>query len=792
MPITYTPRKNRPGYVAPPPEESKSLIQRGFEAYNTPIVDLLGLGESVDTLAQPGLDDSKLMAQIKGFGAGALEAITPALTAQAASFAAGIPAISVPANLAIAAQGAKELITADTLFGKAMGGVGLVGGGAGAADAVRKFRAAKAAVANNLLAKAKEEAALAPAEVPAALQQMAAATNAPAPPIGTLKFPTAKLPGVSQLPVPEQPGLFDTLLTDTSPAAIPETPTLPRKPVEGGAIPVRIQSKKDVLGEAYPKTQAAEKAGDIPKTDPFYAVDDRGRPITPARMQGMALAATKSKKPVPPKADIVPGPAELTSDDLRKLSPDDQMNALTDLVNKFQAKGPRGGSTVSAFGAGQLANVIKIAAENPAFIRAVTTITGAGIGAGTSEDPVTGAVVGGMIGLGAPSVLRAINNARVTGSGKGVVEKFNDQIDTFMRMLPDFQRFSYLSKPLPLFMNSVIGPWGAIVMHGLEDAVRGDKRGIDLLMLALNPKKFPKEYIKSFPKAKELIHSAAERTEGVMGEIGPSWYRTVTTYPGVAMTAGDEAARVLAKMAGYTDDEARAMTLTSEPYTSVGVGISRLKKGAINRETGKRTWLLDMNLPFYRTNMNQLEQGLERTPFVGIWMNKYAKKVPAAWQQQLAQQVIGGSVGTVGYMIGEETPKEDAKYVLKFINNFGGQYGALASAGFMMGQASARGLSDWRALTAELTQALPMPSTQPITDVMQPLGAVTGFGPAPTAQQRSKGTWVGDIKVPSGFIPGILDPEDPLTGLLVGAALPKETPPPPTPSGIYYIPRAQR
>lgn len=677
-------------------------------------------------------------------------------------------------------------------------------------------------------ALAKEEAAATqatPEEAVSTMQELAAATDKPAPQIAPLKFPTAKLPGKSQAPVAEQASLlgepaevvqhprtlaqqhFEEPLPPVTPESVAKAkaaaanelaqheaaqaafgeqqaakqieeeaktarkgfkvvePTAAPTVAEGGAIPVRLQKKSDVLGEAYAKTQAAEKAGEIPKNDPFYAKDKRGRPITPARMQGAALAESKAGKPVPPKTDVAPGPKVMTSDYLAKLTPDQQMDELTKLVNDFKAKqgkGPKGGSTVSAFGAGQLDNMIKIAAENPAFTRAMTTLAGAGIGAGTSDDPLTGALVGGAIGLGAPTALKAINAARASGLGdtESIAAKGKEVLDTFAWMLPDFQRAALLSKPLPLIMNSIVGPWGSIVMHGLEDAVRFDQRGIELLKLALNPKNFPKGYFEAIPRAHELIGEAAERTEGLLGRGGPQWYKTVTQYPGVAMTAGDEAARELAKLAGYTDEEARVMTLTSEPYTSGGAAISKFKKGATNRETGGRSWLIDMSLPFYRTNMNQLEQGMERVPFLGMWMNKYAKATPAAWQQQLAQQVIGGGVGTVGYMLGEQTPPEDAKYVLKFINNFGGQYGAIASAGFVMGQASQRGLSDWKALTRELSQSMPMPSTQPITDAMQNVGAALGV----------EGS---EYKMPSGFVPGILDPDDPLTGLLVGAVVPK-------------------
>lgn len=601
------------------------------------------------------------------------------------------------------------------------------------------------------------------------MQDMADVANKPGPQLGKVDFPTSKLPGKSQLPDEIQASLLETPKEEVPlpPGALTDAV----KQSEGGAIPARLfKSRLDAAGENYGAIKEAKLAGE--------KVPEEGRAIA-----GKAAAAEKRAAGVIPAAKVPEkGPAAdlgPTYDDLAKMSKKEQEKQLTDLVQKFK-NNPKGGSTLSAFGGGQMENALKIAVENPAFTRALTTVVGAGVGAETSDDPLTGAVVGGGIGFGAPSVAKLINAARTGNINKqnaeSVVSHFKDVLDTAMRMMPDFQRAALLSKPLPLIINSVVGPWGSIVMHGLEDAAILDPRGIKLLKLALNPKNFPREYMHSLPKAHELIGSAAERTEGLMGQQGPNWYRTMTQYPGVAMTAGDEAARDMAKAAGYTEEEARVMTLTSEPYTSGGAGLSKLKKGSINRDTEKRGWLFDMALPFYRTSTNQVEQGLERMPFVGIWMNKYAKSKPAAWQQQVAQQMIGGSTGYVGYLLGEETPPEDARNVLKFINNFGGQYGALASAGFMMGQASARGSSDWKALTNEVASALPMPSTQPVNDAMQNVGALFGEG---------------DFKMPSGFVPGILDPEDPLTGLLVGAVAPKSAgaDKPVTSNRFKYVPQ---
>jgi hypothetical protein len=401
------------------------------------------------------------------------------------------------------------------------------------------------------------------------------------------------------------------------------------------------------------------------------------------------------------------------------------------------------------------------------------TIGAAGGAAANPEDRLKGALLGGTAGVMAPTAARmAINAFRQNpsaGNAETVAAKAQDALSSFMNMLPDFQRASLLSKPIPLAANAWVGPWGSIVMRGVEDAVQLNDKGFKLLKLALNPKNFAKEWTTAVTsgRAKELIHSASERTEGMMGKgaeklLGTKAgkaYRTMTEYPGIMMTAGDDAARKLAVLAGYTEDEARAITLTSEPYSAGGRGISKFKKGAITKG-GKRSWYVDMALPFYRTNVNQIEQSLDRTPAIGLLWNRYAKDIPETLlgSPQLAKQIVGTGVTGISYMLGTAVPKEDARITVKFLNNFGGQYGALASAAFMMGQASREGKSELGALTQDIIQSLPMPSTQPITDLSNIIRAAKGEK---------------EFKWPAGLTPGILDPEDPLTKVVIGALAPK-------------------
>ena len=550
---------------------------------------------------------------------------------------------------------------------------------------------------------AKEAGAFTPAEIPAVLQKMAAVTNTPAPPTGTLKFPTAKLPGVSQPPILEQPGLLDT-------PTIPETPGL-RQPVEGGAIPVRIQSKADVLGEAYPKTQAAEKAGDIPKTDPFYAIDDRGRPVTPARMQGMALATTKPKKPVPPKADIVPGPAELTSDDLKKLSPDARMQVLTDLVNKFKNQ------------KGEIDPAI--------LIRLGLTSAGAATGAAMSpEDRLKGALLGGAAGLGAgvaAGKLPVLLGRAGGPSGRTV----RDIAQPVTGRVANYIRGSLLSDPRGLFINSVLGPSGSNFWGGVEEltkgALTGDRARADTgrraVASAMNIPGWLKTFSTKFGDALDTLHDV----EGRAGEIERIGERTkwdkVVEFPATLMLTGDLTAAEKLTESGVPEHLMRVFTNTAEPQRELWRTIANFPRGEYSA-------MKRVLAPFVRTAANIMESGTERTPILGDIINIMGKsELRKPVGEQIIQEGIGVVVFGLGYAAGVMTDPDTNK-VLKVrnaVSNLGGHYSLLSGAGFAAGQAVRAGRNPYTAVVTEFEQGMPLPSTDPIRNMATAVGkAVTG------------------------------------------------------------------
>jgi len=423
----------------------------------------------------------------------------------------------------------------------------------------------------------------------------------------------------------------------------------------------------------------------------------------------------KYGKPEAPKAPAGKGP---TNEDIAKMSPEDQTKTLTEIVAKVKKQGKRGLKNQKGIAANELMQSLGMGA------------VGAVAGSMTSDDPVIGGLIGFGSGFFAPSAVRAAihyldGNENLRGSAlnkarKDVADKVKDTFKNYsLHMLPDAYRASLLTGMPAIPINAWVGPYGSSLMAAIEHTMGGDPRGLRALK-ELSPVQFLKEYKKSWNEAAELIKSSHERTEGVIGKEGPLWFRKAVSVPAQTLTAGDLAARNLLKRAGFSDEEARIITLTSEPFSGWGgaIGAFRKKKSEL---TGKPSLLANMVLPFYKTNVNQLEQGLIRLPFAGPLLRKHWNYMAPSVQQEVAQQIISGSAAGVSFAIGYGMADRDPwtiRQTLKIINNFGGQYGASSALGFIAGQAYAKGDNPWTAVaTGFVRRDMPVPNADAIWDV---------------------------------------------------------------------------
>lgn len=550
---------------------------------------------------------------------------------------------------------------------------------------------------------------------------------------------------------------FKAGMPDDHPANMaPEAPT---------SAPAKLyKSPLEAAGEGYGAIKAAKAAGE--------KVPEEGRAIAGKAAQRLRKEADAAKAQLPPEVQPVFDKAldKSYSDfgDLAKMSPEEQEKILAEEVARFKA-GKKGGTTL--YSGIDPAGFWELAKRNPEFLGRMGLAAGGALAgaAMTPDDPLVGALVGGSAGAFGPSVAKALI-ARVRmnpHASQNTIEvaanKVKDYAESFMRALPDYQRFALLAHPINLPINMWVGPYGSAVMASLEHILANDSRGWEALK-QLSPRNFGRMWYQSIKEAEYRIANAEERTEGQLAQAGPAWWRQMSSLPGQGMTAGDIAIRDILKNAGFSEEEARRITLTNEPRSGPGHAFAELKKSA-KTEGGKRSWLINMMMPFYRTATNQMENSFERLPAgIGLLYQKYAMDVQDPRNIQIAQQLISNfGVTPLSFGLGTIVPKEDSKYVVKFLNDFGGQYGNIAAAAFVAGQAYQGGKSEIGAVTARGLRDLPLPDTQVPAEMITYLRALLvgdkELAPPWASGEESK----GKVKVGSTLLPGELNPNVPLS-----------------------------
>jgi hypothetical protein len=491
--------------------------------------------------------------------------------------------------------------------------------------------------------------------------------------------------------------------------------------------------------------RAAGKAGGEARAELAKAMKEavaKGEPI-PSFLQKQAEAAA-------PKAAALKGKGP-TSDDIAKMSPEEQDSILKKVVAEFKGK-----------------VVDEKGAINPQLISQLgLSVAGAAAGAATTpDDPLMGAVLGGAVGFSTPTVFRAMyqrKNAMPQGRARQQVEKAlgqytRDYAKGFSavmeagakrayKLLPDYMRASYLARLPNLTINAWAGPYGAATMGAIESAMAGEAKGFKALAgLYAHPIRNAKDFFgDSMREARGRVTDSMERGDiADAAALGEGTMKKVLTAPATFMTAGDIGARKILMKAGFTEPEARALTLTSEPNIP-NIGAFTKAKG----KKGERWMVAKLMLPFYRTAQNQIEQSALRVPLVGSALRKAWALAPETKLQSAAKGGITGVVVYGSYQLGQETDPANAPWVLKLLNNFTGPYGASASAAFMAGIASQKG-KGIPAATSEgilkyITTGLPLPSTDFIEELIV-MGADLAEGNMP--------------QLPYGTVPPILSSQN--------------------------------
>ena len=476
--------------------------------------------------------------------------------------------------------------------------------------------------------------------------------------------------------------------------------------------------------------KAAEKGDRVMERTPGTWVlvsPSKPAPTVPPGGVQQAVQETSGAGPVlrAPELPVAPLDAPAPSTATQKLTPEELKPRLVKPVKKEGS----GGTTLGA-GFGAFQALPELMQKYPGFApRLILGGSGAAAGALMNpDDPLVGALIGAGAGAALPSIVNGLRALGVSGNDIPELpytppEKLREWVPIIGRIIPDYVRFSYLTSIKGLPANAVVGPWGAAFFGALTKALAGDQRGGAALKVLWNPVNVLREMQKAGPEAIELVNRAeagdalirAEITPDALQQL-PAAMRNTIRFPAYKMTQGDIGVRNILKNVGFSEDEAREITLTAEPFLPIMQGLVNMRRNSAFAHT---------LLPFVRTPANIAEQGAARIPVFGFAVQKWREKEGAqaiGTQEQIWQQVIGGLMFVAGYATGANMDPSSASIWRRYISNAAGQYSLLASIGFAAGQSVKRG-SD-TAFSNELGQAFPLPTTEPITDLYDAVSKV--------------------------------------------------------------------
>jgi hypothetical protein len=410
-----------------------------------------------------------------------------------------------------------------------------------------------------------------------------------------------------------------------------------------------------------------------------------------------------------------------------------------------------GGGSIAGSGLGGLQNILSTAARHPEFASRVGLVgAGAVIGgmADPLDNPLLSAAMGAGFGLITPATVNALKNlgtpkeaiAAVTTPHPDAPQTIAEAAKRLFAHIPDIQRANYLSSGYGLPANVIAGPYGSAFMGSLEALLNGDPRGWRAIKL-LGAKNFFKEFQASHRGAWDVVGRAEGHTMAEARSIGEQ----IAAWPGAMMTAGDMAARKILMSAGFTEAEARAITLTSHPEARFAKWAGESGKDP----QGKTSGLLQFIFPFRRTPANIMEQGARRIPLLGEIVQMYRKN-PDPGKLRAIQQIMGLGVGTGAGVLGSQLDPETAKIARRYVSNLGGQYSLPASIGFAMGQAVKQGQPMVSGAIRQAPYMMPLPTAEPITEWAK-------FGGQLATGSRDA---AGELSIPRGAYPAFLRPEE--------------------------------
>lgn len=497
------------------------------------------------------------------------------------------------------------------------------------------------------------------------------------------------------------------------------------QPISQAGFPARIyKTKVGAAGKAAGDFGRAKALGE--------PVNEEGKAVAKAaleriRQESGLPAKAAGKQPVKPIAQPAGQPIPVTGKGLAQT--DKARRAAADPAVRARAAATRKASNAAR------REGLKGEKGEGAFNPLVAArLGGAVVGgvAGAASDPLDDTFLSTVAGAGAGAVAPdALQKVVQRGSVKGI----SDGLKAVAKKYPNYQRFAYLSDPASLLPNAVVGPWGSAVMGSIEKSLQGDKRGLKALKSLMGPK-----YLKGMWQSRGEAYDRLARAEGTAYQDASNSAERLLALPGHAMTMGDVSAKNILMKAGFSEDEARMMTLTSEPKSPTGKRWVHTSK----KVDGREPWLGNVMFPFKRTPLNIAESGLERMPVVGPVLTRAISGVPVNVKEEFAKQGVSGAVGIAAWSLGAMVDEENAKWLRKYVSNGAGQYSMIASAAFAMGQASRTNRNQLGAAVAGVVRDAPLPSASIVLDWYKFM------------QKVNSGEFQGKEDMPPGTVPGVV------------------------------------
>jgi len=540
------------------------------------------------------------------------------------------------------------------------------------------------------------------------------------------------------------------------PPAPPATPTVAKGIGSEGQPIIPFRTPLEAAGSNYESVLAAKRAGEaVPEAGRVAAGAAAGRiksesPISPSEWDAMTdrqkqnfltnikRGLNSGSSPKAPVMDAIRPDITGPNGEMGPEIPAEPTDVPPPPTDK--------GTTLSAFGAGQGSNVMTAIRNNPMLAaRLGLGATGAAIGAANDKnDPLNGAITGGLVGAALPSAGKAIGNINW---------------GTVAKKVPDLERFAYLIPPNSMLANTIGAPVGLAGTTGVEKYLEGMFNGSpEERQQAVNLiKGIPSLARRWWPAMGEAGRMLTESPENV-GEMAMTsgkpttakgWANAIIAAPAQSTTAAHLAGRDIAMEAGYPKDLATEMFLGNDPSTGAGnktirifgKGLQNAKATTIDQAPGMKNILMSMAAPFTRTASNVAAATPTRTPILGALL-KAAGQTDESWAAIAAQQGVGTAISGAAYLAGENTDPETAKTLRKWVRNMGGRYGMVATIAFEMGQAARQNKSLSQAAGKGVVSGVPMPTTEPFQDLWN--SGIAGSN--------------GNLQLPGSFIPSTVKP----------------------------------